>query len=67
MAKDRWIPLIAALKLFKGVLLLASGIGLLKLLHKDVADLVMHWINVNRTGFVRFRFCFRTLTCTTKL
>src|SRR3954463_5795222 len=45
MAKDRWIWLIGVLKLFKGVLLFASGMGLLKLLHKDVGDFVAQWIN----------------------
>jgi uncharacterized membrane protein (DUF2068 family) len=45
MQKDRWITLIALLKLFKGVLLFVSGIGLLKLVHRDVADFVMQWIN----------------------
>ena len=46
MATDRGVWLIGIFKIFKGVLLLASGVGLLKLLHKDVADLVIHWINV---------------------
>jgi uncharacterized membrane protein (DUF2068 family) len=46
MGKDRWITLIGLLKLFKGVLLLASGIGLLKLLHRDVRDFVVQWINI---------------------
>ena len=46
MATDRGVWLIGIFKMFKGVLLLASGVGLLKLLHKDVADLVIHWINV---------------------
>ena len=45
MAKDRWIWLIGLLKLFKGILLFASGVGLLKLLHKDVGDFVAQWIN----------------------
>jgi uncharacterized membrane protein (DUF2068 family) len=45
MAKDRWITLIGLLKLFKGILLFVSGIGLLKLLHRDVADFLMQWIN----------------------
>ncbi len=45
MAKDRWIWLIGLLKLFKGILLFGSGIGLLKLLHKDVGDFVAQWIN----------------------
>ena len=38
--------LIAAFKLLKGFALLALGIGAIKLLHKDVAALVEHWINV---------------------
>ena len=38
--------MIGVLKLFKGILLLASGIGLLSLLHKDVGDVVTQWINV---------------------
>jgi uncharacterized membrane protein (DUF2068 family) len=46
MAMDRGLRLIAFFKLFKGILLLGSGIGLLRLLHKDVADAVMHWINI---------------------
>lgn len=45
MRNDRWILLIGLLKLFKGLLLLASGIGLLKLLHKDVAAVAMQWVN----------------------
>jgi uncharacterized membrane protein (DUF2068 family) len=45
MHKDRWITLIGALKLLKGIVLFASGIGLLKLVHKDKADFVMQWIN----------------------
>src|SRR6476646_1534223 len=45
MSKDHWIRLIGLLKLLKGILLFASGVGLLKLLHKDVGDFVMQWIN----------------------
>lgn len=45
MAIDRGIRLIAYFKFFKGILLVASGIGLLKLLHKDVAEVVNHWIS----------------------
>jgi len=39
---------IALFKLIKGVLLIIVGIGALKLLHKDVAETVFHWINVLR-------------------
>ncbi len=37
---------IAAFKLLKGFALLALGIGALRLLHKDVAAIVEHWINI---------------------
>ena len=39
---------IAIFKLFKGVLLLVIGIGALKLLHRDVGEVVSHWIDVLR-------------------
>jgi len=42
----RGLRLIAAFKLLKGLALLALGIGALKLLHKDVEAMVVHWINV---------------------
>jgi uncharacterized membrane protein (DUF2068 family) len=42
----RGLQLIAAFKLLKAFALLAVGIGAHKLLHKDVASLVEHWINV---------------------
>jgi uncharacterized membrane protein (DUF2068 family) len=45
-AHGRGLRLIAAFKLLKGLALLALGIGALKLLHKDVAALVVHWINI---------------------
>lgn len=44
----RGLRLIAAFKLLKGFSLLAIGIGALKLLHKDVAAVVEHWINFFR-------------------
>ena len=37
---------IAIFKLFKGVLLLLVGIGALRLLHRDVGEVVSHWVNV---------------------
>jgi uncharacterized membrane protein (DUF2068 family) len=40
--------LIALFKLFKGFLLLAVAIGALKLLHKDVADSIEHWVRILR-------------------
>jgi hypothetical protein len=39
---------IALFKLIKGVLLIIAGIGALKLLHRDVAETVLHWIDILR-------------------
>jgi uncharacterized membrane protein (DUF2068 family) len=40
--------LIGLFKLFKGLVLVAAGVGALKLLHKDIADVVTHWIELVR-------------------
>jgi uncharacterized membrane protein (DUF2068 family) len=40
--------LIGSYKLLEGLLLAAIGVGLLKLLHRDVAALVTHWVHVLR-------------------
>ena len=40
--------LIALFKLLKGVLLVIVGIGALRLVHKDVSAVVMHWVNLLR-------------------
>ena len=40
--------LIALFKLTKGVLLLIVGIGAHKLLHRDVAETVAHWVDILR-------------------
>lgn len=45
---DLWIFLIGLFKLFKGLTLLIAGIGLLKLLHKDIAEVVLRWVTVLR-------------------
>jgi len=45
---SRGLMLIAAFKLLKGFALLALGIGALRLLHKDMAGVVDHWINAFR-------------------
>jgi uncharacterized membrane protein (DUF2068 family) len=45
---SRGLLVIAAFKLLKGVVLLAVGIGALKLLHKDIAAEVTHWVNLFR-------------------
>ena len=40
--------LIALFKLVKGLLLLAVGIGAVKLLHRDVEQTVTHWVEILR-------------------
>lgn len=47
-AHGRGLRVIAAFKLLKAFALIGVGVGALKLLHKDVATLVEHWINVFR-------------------
>ena len=42
----RGLRVIAAFKLLKALALIAVGVGALKLLHKDVAPIAEHWINV---------------------
>jgi uncharacterized membrane protein (DUF2068 family) len=46
--RGRGLQLIAAFKILKGLALLALGIGALRLLHKDVAAVVEHWVNIFR-------------------
>jgi uncharacterized membrane protein (DUF2068 family) len=45
---NRGLLYIALFKLFKGVLLLIVGAGALRLLHKDVGEVAMHWVDVLR-------------------
>ncbi|MGD1073733.1 MAG: DUF2127 domain-containing protein [Bryobacteraceae bacterium] len=45
---DLWIFLIGIFKLVKGIGLLILGVGLLRLLHRDVAASLTHWIEVFR-------------------
>jgi uncharacterized membrane protein (DUF2068 family) len=45
---SRGLLVIAAFKLLKALLLLAVGIGALKLLHKDIAAEVAQWVNLFR-------------------
>jgi len=47
-SSDRWILLIALFKLIKALLLIVAGIGLLKLLHRDAASVLTHWIEALR-------------------
>lgn len=46
--KSTTLLFIALFKLTKGILLLIVGIGALKLLHRDVADTVAHWVDILR-------------------
>jgi len=57
---DVWIFLIGLFKLFKGISLLIIGFGLLRLLHRDVATVVEHWIEVLRVD-PENRFIHRAL------
>jgi uncharacterized membrane protein (DUF2068 family) len=43
---DRWLRVIALFKLVKAVLLVLTGVGVLKLVHRDVGAVVEHWINL---------------------
>jgi uncharacterized membrane protein (DUF2068 family) len=47
-SRGRGLQLIAFFKLLKGFALIAVGIGALHLLHKDVAAIVEHWVNIFR-------------------
>ena len=47
-SQDKCIIIIGTFKLLKATLLVAAGIGILKLLHKDIGDVVEHWIEVLR-------------------
>lgn len=45
---DRLIRLIAVFKFVKGGLLIALGVGVFNLLHKDIAGVIEHWIEALR-------------------
>ena len=47
-SRDLWIFLIGIFKLVKGIACLIAGFGLLRLMHRDVGDVVLHWVNVLR-------------------
>jgi uncharacterized membrane protein (DUF2068 family) len=40
---NRWLMLIAAFKLAQALLFVAAGISVLRLMHHDLSDLVLHW------------------------
>lgn len=58
--RDPWLLLIGVFKLFKGLGLLILGFGLLKLVHRDVAAVAQHWIEVLRVD-PENRFIHRAL------
>lgn len=43
-SNDAWIVAIGLFKLCKAIALLVAGIGILRLLHRDVASAVTHWV-----------------------
>lgn len=45
-SNDRLIRAIALFKLFKAVLLILLGVGAFRLLHRNLADVLAHWIGV---------------------
>ena len=47
-AHSRGLVVIGVFKILEGMLLLIVGIGVLRLLHKDVAEVVAHWVNFLR-------------------
>lgn len=47
-SRSKGLLIIAAFKLFKGLLLLALGVGALELVHKDVAAELARWIDLFR-------------------
>lgn len=47
-SRDTWILLIGLFKLVKALGLIIVGVGLLKLVHRDVAAAVTHWVEILR-------------------
>jgi uncharacterized membrane protein (DUF2068 family) len=58
--RDPWLLLIGLFKLVKGVSLLIIAFGLLRLLHRDVAEVTQHWIELLRVD-PENRFIHRAL------
>lgn len=42
--RDRWLVVIGVFKLLKGVLFVLLGIGALKLVHRDIVDILSRWL-----------------------
>jgi uncharacterized membrane protein (DUF2068 family) len=49
MRRDAWVVLIGIFKLLKGAACLILGFGLLRMLHKDVAAVALHYLEALRT------------------
>jgi len=60
-SSTKTLLLIGGFKLAKGLLLAAVGVGALRLLHKDVAAVVYHWVDILRVDPDN-RFIHRLLT-----
>jgi uncharacterized membrane protein (DUF2068 family) len=58
--RELWIFLIGVFKLFKGITLVILGFGLLRLLHRDIAAVAEHWIEILRVD-PENRFVHRAL------
>lgn len=41
---DRWLVVIGGFKLLKGLLFILLGIGALKLVHRDIVDILARWL-----------------------
>jgi uncharacterized membrane protein (DUF2068 family) len=41
---DRWLIVIGGFKLLKGLLFILLGIGALKLVHRDIVDMLTRWV-----------------------
>lgn len=59
-ATPRGLQIVAVFKLFKGLVLFAVGIGVVKLLHKDLAFEVERWANIFRVD-PNNRYIYRLL------
>jgi uncharacterized membrane protein (DUF2068 family) len=43
--KDRLLLLIAIFKFFKAAMLIALGLGAFRLIHRNIAEILMHWVD----------------------
>ena len=43
--KDRFLLLIAIFKFFKAAMLIALGLGAFRLIHRNIAEILMHWVD----------------------